>query len=356
METISDGVLNQTDDYNYETYDYVQEEDERRTSQIIWLCIFYSVVLVVGLLGNILLVIILAQKRRSWKVLDSFILQLGVVDILLLLTLPVWAAQPCENCPNTLFAICRAVFNINFYIGIFLLVCIALVYYLTTSHAAWFSHHGAKLAFFSCLLVWLVSSLLTGLDWWFLEPEKDSPQGKAICAQKFGVNWLLGLRLLHLSVGFLLPVALFVILFSLVWRRQQSSGAKCIQKMRPILIILVLMGVFLVCWIPYNIALIADIICYSSQDVFSTFLESLKTALTVTSAIGCSNACLRPLLYFLLYGKFRRRTLNFFKCDTSGHQSSLWELSVGETAPCDQNQAAEEQKEMLHVEDLSTIK
>lgn len=246
-------------------------------------------------------------------------------------------------------------FQINFYVGIFLLVCIALVSYLTTSHAAWFSHHGAKFAFFICLLVWLVSSLLTGLDWWFLEPEKDSLQGKAICAHKSGTGWLLGLRLLHLSVGFLLPVALFVILFSLVWRRQQSSGAKFIQKMRPILIILVLMGVFLVCWIPYNIALIADIDCYRSLDVFSTLLESLKTALTVTSAMGCSNACLRPLLYFLLYEKFRRRILSFFKCDTSGHQSSLWELSVSETAPCDQNQAAEEQNKMLRLEDLPTI-
>lgn len=114
METISDGVLNQTEDYNYETYDYVEEkEDTRRTTQTIWLSIFYSVVLVVGLVGNILLLIILAQKRRSWKVLDSFILQLGVVDILLLLTLPVWAAEPCENCSDTLFAICRAVFNVS---------------------------------------------------------------------------------------------------------------------------------------------------------------------------------------------------------------------------------------------------
>lgn len=116
METISDGVLNQTEDYNYETYDYVEEEEEeytRRSGQIIWWCVFYSVVLVVGLVGNVLLLVILAQKRRWWKVLDSFILQLGVVDILLLLTLPVWAAQPCENCSSALLAICRAVFNVS---------------------------------------------------------------------------------------------------------------------------------------------------------------------------------------------------------------------------------------------------
>lgn len=115
METIRDGVLNHTDDYNYEVYDYVEEkvEDERRSSQTIWLCVFYSVVLVVGLLGNALLLITLAQARRSWKALDFFILQLGVVDILLLLTLPVWAAQPCEKCSDALLAICRAVFNVS---------------------------------------------------------------------------------------------------------------------------------------------------------------------------------------------------------------------------------------------------
>ncbi|XP_017270770.1 C-X-C chemokine receptor type 3-like [Kryptolebias marmoratus] len=361
MKVIPGGIFNQSYDYDYnDSYDYKDDGggggEERRISQIVWLPLFYSVVVIVGLLGNILLLTVLGQKRRSWSTSDTFFLQLGVVDILLLVTLPFWAAQPnqhCGWCSETLFTIFRAVFNINFYMGIFQLVCICLIYYLTTIHADWFSRRRTQFTFVICPLVWLVSLFLTGLDWKLLKPEEDSLQGKTISVfpySKSGVDWLLGLRLIHLTVGFLLPVALLVILSSRILLRLKPS-ADGIQKKRPVLVILILMVVFLFCWMPYNIALIADVIFYRSQELLNKssaqFVDSLKTAFTVTSAVGCINACLRPILYFLLYGKFRERILKLMKCDAAAQHSSLWELDVGETAPCDQTTSEEEQKEML---------
>lgn len=59
--------------------------------------VLYSVVFVVGVLGNGLLLGVLAQSRRTWSVTDTFILHLGVADVLLLLTLPFWAAQAVQG-------------------------------------------------------------------------------------------------------------------------------------------------------------------------------------------------------------------------------------------------------------------
>lgn len=61
--------------------------------EAVFMPVIYSVALVVGILGNGVLLVVLAQSRRAWSVTDTFILHLGVADVLLLMTLPFWTAQ-----------------------------------------------------------------------------------------------------------------------------------------------------------------------------------------------------------------------------------------------------------------------
>ena len=56
----------------------------------------YSVAFVVGVVGNVALLAVLFQSRKTWSVTDTFILHLSVADVLLLFTLPLWAAQSAE--------------------------------------------------------------------------------------------------------------------------------------------------------------------------------------------------------------------------------------------------------------------
>lgn len=57
----------------------------------------YSMAFVVGVLGNGLLLGVLFQSRKRWSVTDTFILHLAVSDVLLLLTLPLWAVQSASE-------------------------------------------------------------------------------------------------------------------------------------------------------------------------------------------------------------------------------------------------------------------
>lgn len=124
MEIDGGGVFNETKSYDYdEDYraeEFPEEEEEKKTVQMVWLALLYSVVVIVGLLANVLLLAVLAQKRRRWSILDGFFLQLGIVDTLLLVTLPIWGAQAnqhCEKCPETLLTVFRAVFNVSVLVG-----------------------------------------------------------------------------------------------------------------------------------------------------------------------------------------------------------------------------------------------
>lgn len=119
MEVEVGGFLNDSSNYDY-TDDYEYKEDVKLKNGDVGQVLIptvYSVVLALGLAGNVLLLIVLAQKRRCWRISDIVILNHGVADILLLLTLPFWAAQAAQQsgwCFGTpLCKICGAVFNVS---------------------------------------------------------------------------------------------------------------------------------------------------------------------------------------------------------------------------------------------------
>lgn len=152
-------------------------------------------------------------------------------------------------------------------------------------------------------------------------------------------------RLHHHILGLLLPIASLIICCSsiILWLQRRSRG---LQTQRPIIVILSLVGVFFLCWMPYNITLIVDTIRGSSTGPHD---DSLETALNVTFSLGCVHACLRPLLYFGLCANFRRQILAILRCATVESESSLWELGVGEAALPDQSHVNGEQEQMTSV-------
>lgn len=119
------------------------------------------------------------------------------------------------------------------------------------------------------------------------------------------------------------------------------------------MVVLLLVAVFFLCWMPYNITLIVDTIRSSTKEPNVRNPEgSLKRALMVTSGLGCAHACLRPLLYLGLCVNFRKRTLAMLKRATLESETSLWELGVGEEVPPDQGHESEEMEQMTSVDQV----
>lgn len=65
--------------------------------EAVFIPVLYSVAFIVGVLGNGVLLGVLVQSRKTWSVTDTFILHLGVADVLLLVTLPLWTAQAAQE-------------------------------------------------------------------------------------------------------------------------------------------------------------------------------------------------------------------------------------------------------------------
>ena len=76
----------------------------------------YTVCVVVGLTGNILVVAVYAYHKRLKTMTDVFLTQLAVADLLLLFTLPFWAADAARGWElgEVVCKIVSACYTVNF--------------------------------------------------------------------------------------------------------------------------------------------------------------------------------------------------------------------------------------------------
>ncbi|XP_070691273.1 C-X-C chemokine receptor type 3.1 [Pempheris klunzingeri] len=326
--------------------------DEGMHFESVFIPVLYWVTFVVGVLGNGVLLGVLVQSRRTWSVTDTFILHLGVADVLLLVTLPLWAAQATQDGGWTfgtpLCKITGAVFTINFYCGIFLLACISLDRYLSIVHATqMYSRRNPWVVQLSCLCVWLFSLILSIPDWIFLDAAKDERRHRAECVRnyfKFDAEsvgtWRLASRLLYHMMGFLLPSAVLIFCYSRILYRLRS-GSQGLQKQKAFRVIMAVVVVFFLCWMPYNITLMVDTLHSNNSSETCGVRNSLEKAKVITSSVGYLHCSLNPILYAFVGVKFRRQLVDIlrslgcrlktsatFKSAVSSRRSSIWSESA----------------------------
>lgn len=300
------------------------DSDEAMDFEAVFIPALYSLAFVVGILGNGILLGVLFQSRKAWSVTDTFILHLGVADILLLLTLPFWTVQyarkegwpfgaaPCK--------ITGSVFTINFYCGIFLLACISLDRYLSIVHATqMYSRRNPWVVQGSCLAVWFFSILLSIPDWIFFEDQYDERSGKTECIQnyfRYGKEaleaWRLASRLVYHVVGFLLPSVVLIFCYSSILHRLRC-GTNGLQKQKAFRVIIAVVVVFFLCWTPYNITLMVDTFHFENASTSCGVRSSLEKAKVVTSCVGYLHCSLNPILYAFVGVKFRRQLMNILR-------------------------------------------
>lgn len=116
LEVDLDGLFRSNESYNYDDYEF-KDDSEPRDCFAVLIPVLYSAVLVVGLLGNGVVLALVVLKRRSWSISNTFVLHLSVADVLLLLTLPFWVAQAALRCgwcfTEVLCKISGAVFHVS---------------------------------------------------------------------------------------------------------------------------------------------------------------------------------------------------------------------------------------------------
>lgn len=312
---------NSTPEYDYDDY----YENETFVGRCVYqqhgasfLPALYAIFFLTGLLGNCLVIWVLTRGVRLRSMTDVCLLNLAVADLLLVCTLPFLAHQARDHWRfgDAMCKVVLGIYHIVFYCGIFFISLMSIDRYLAIVHAVYAMRARTRsFGMIAAAVTWVVGFMASFPDLIFLQ-QQPGPNATQDCYPVFPNShyWRIFSLFKMNMLGLFVPLLIMGFCYSqIVWRLLNSQSSKK-QAIRLVLIVVV---VFFICWVPYNIAslfkalellkIISD--CQSSK--------AIRLALQITEAIAYSHSCLNPILYVFVGEKFRRhlfRLINRAPC------------------------------------------
>lgn len=309
--------------YEYHIEHSICDKEAVRSFGGIFLPIIYALALVVGLAGNALVVVVYSSRLRLRTLTDMCILNLAISDLLLLFTLPFWAADAVHGwklgavaCKLTSF-----LYSTNFSCGMLMLACISVDRYRSVAQSSTGRNGTAQRArrqwLLVCVGLWALASFL-GLPELIFSSLKNSHHRigcTPIYPPSISQPAKAALQLLEVILQFLLPFLVMVVCYCLVGQMlSKAVGVRTERKWRALRVLLAVVAVFLLTQLPYNVVKLCramDIIYHLVTDC--DISKGLDHALQVTESLALSHACINPILYAFIGSSFRGHVLKTAK-------------------------------------------
>ncbi|XP_012589377.1 PREDICTED: C-X-C chemokine receptor type 3 [Condylura cristata] len=279
-----------------------------------FLPVLYSLLFVLGLLGNGAVAIVLMSQRAALSSTDIFLLHLAVADMLLVLTLPLWAVDAAVQWVfgSGLCKVAGALFHINFYAGALLLACISFDRYLSIVHATQFYRRVPQGRMpLTCVVVWGFCLFFALPDFIFLSAHHDMRLNATHCQYNFPKVGRTVLQVLQLVAGFLLPLLVMAYCYTRILTVLLLSRSR--RRLRAMRLVVAVVVAFTLCWSPYHLAMLVDTLMDLGAFARNCSRESqVDVAKSVTAGLGYLHCCLNPLLYAFVGVKFREHMWMLF--------------------------------------------
>lgn len=322
------GSENSSSIYDYDYLDDVTilvcRNDEVLSFGRVFLPVVYSLIFVLGLAGNLLLLVVLLHSAPRRQTMELYLLNLAVSNLLFVVTMPFWAISVAWHWVFGSF-LCKVIstlYSINFYCGIFFITCMSLDKYLEIVHAQ--PLHSPKARFRNLLLivmVWITALAISVPEMVFVQIHQTL-DGVWHCYADFGGHatiWKLYLRFQLNLLGFLLPLLAMIFFYSrigCVLVRLRPPGQGRALRMAAVLVI-----VFFMLWFPYNLTLflhsLLDLHVFGNCEVS----HRLDYTLQVTESLAFSYCCFTPVLYTFFSHRFRQNLKAFLSVVLRWHQA-----------------------------------
>ncbi|XP_022614672.1 probable G-protein coupled receptor 132 [Seriola dumerili] len=277
------------------------------------LVLLYSVVLFVGLPANLLTVYLTWLQVRRKNVLGVYLWSLSLCDLTYLLTLPLWADYVSRGhlwpWSSAACKLTGYIFFNNMYISIFLLCCISCDRYLAVVYSV--EARGLRrqrIAGLIALVIVLVVAV--GHVPVFTMREGDAGEGNRRCFEPIQSRVVTGFNYGRFMVGFLIPLLLLVVTnHGIMVNVQRSTGLRREQKERVCWLAAAVVALFLVCFAPYHLILLARAIMfhfYSPEDGACQIEKLMYTPYTISLGLSTVNSAINPILYVLSSDNIRK--------------------------------------------------
>lgn len=312
--------MGESENYTYDdnlTDNCQTEEKAMQNFHAVFLPVFYSLIFVLGIIGNALMIIVLLRHRNFLRITEIYLLHLALADLMLLFTFPFDVADAVTGWMFGSF-LCKLtglLKNMNHLCGSLLLACIGFDRYLAIVHAiSSMQIRKPQTVHLVCILLWLICFALSVPNVIFLTVIRgDTNSSDLFCfTNAFGIhanNWVQTNRVLN-HLCFFLSLAVMACCYTaivLTLYKSQKSQAKHGAIRLALLITLA----FCLCWLPYNITLLMNTLVDLRflTNISCIYYTSLNSTLEVTKCLGMFHCCLNPFLYAFVGVRFRNELI-----------------------------------------------
>ncbi|XP_063348083.1 mu-type opioid receptor isoform X1 [Pelmatolapia mariae] len=273
----------------------------------------YSIVCVVGLVGNVLVMYIIVRYTKMKTATNIYIFNLALADALVTSTLPFQSVNYLMGTWPFGDVLCKMVMSIDYYnmfTSIFTLTTMSIDRYVAVCHPVkaldFRTPRNAKIV---NVCNWILSSAI-GLPVMFMASTTVTLNtGIVDCKLNFphpAWYWDTLLKICVFIFAFIMPVLIITVCYGLMILRLKSvrmlsgSQEKDRNLRRITRMVLVVVAVFIVCWTPIHIFVIISALITIPNSTFQTITWHFCIAL------GYTNSSLNPILYGYLDENFKR--------------------------------------------------
>ncbi|XP_070186779.1 allatostatin-A receptor-like [Littorina saxatilis] len=305
----------------------------------------FGVIFLLGLLGNMLVILVVALDKNMRNTTNILILMLAVADLLFIIfcvpftatsyAMPVWpfGRAWCKMMQYLTF--------VSAYASVYTLVLMSLDRYLAVVHAIRsMSIRTECNTWLAIGVVWaviLASNVPILLQYDVLGYKHDTDD-RSVCInvhhqqdEDMGVVYYS----CFLAFGYVLPLGATCLMYGLMLKRLHGSapGGKTNKsqesmraKRRVTKMVVIIVAVFAVCWLPIQVILLAQ---HLGVPFPTVPLISLQLA---SNCLAYMNSCVNPILYAFLSENFRRSFRKILCCSSPVSRRAEYELvSVKQT-------------------------
>ncbi|XP_005479349.1 kappa-type opioid receptor [Zonotrichia albicollis] len=274
----------------------------------------YSVVFVVGLVGNALVMFVIIRYTKMKTATNIYIFNLAMADALVTTTMPFQSTEYLMNSWPFGDVLCKIVISIDYYnmfTSIFTLTMMSVDRYIAVCHPVKALDFRTPLkAKIINICIWLLSSSV-GISAIVLGGTKvREDTASTECSLQFPdrdyVWWDIFMKICVFVFAFVIPVLIIIVCYTLMILRLKSvrllsgSREKDRNLRRITRLVLVVVAVFIICWTPIHIFVLVEAlgdVSHSTAAISSYYF---------CIALGYTNSSLNPILYAFLDENFKR--------------------------------------------------
>ncbi|XP_056320877.1 2-oxoglutarate receptor 1 [Danio aesculapii] len=284
--------------------------------QSFYLPVMYSIICIVGVVGNFLAIIIYLIKLQPWKSSSVIMVNLAVADLLYALSLPILVQFYVTKTWSMGEFMCRFIrfcFYYNLYGSILFLTCLSIFRYVAVVHPLKAAEIRRKRwGILACLAVWAISLVEIGPMLGMITVGQQDNMTKCVDFASndpmvvWGYGWILTI------LGYMMPLLVVCwcytriagVLGSSISRNRQSRS-----KVRMLAILILV--VFVVCFLPYHIMRVLRVDSLRRSDVSCMHRRGVHAAYILSRPLAGLNTFFNLALYTLAGDKFQQAFWSF---------------------------------------------